>query len=183
MMLVVIAALPGILAESWVFLVGTLIQPHVGHFSPLWSAESLVLRSRSKTSCRCSPGQLRPYLLSGFRSLSVFCACAMVDGGRTVFAVIIAKQLYGGFRTKPFQPSNDWLMWCCGSLSRTDDIPKDPPHDIAAQVLALIDLIQVIFTGHTAAGQDMMRCAWHSWRKRCNAAGYLYNLALMPAVG
>lgn len=73
----------------------------------------------------------------------------------TVFAVIIAKQLYGGPGKNPFNPGDDRL---CGSayllLPGADD-KLASPHEIAATVPGFVDAINVIFTGHTSSGGDM----------------------------
>jgi electron transport complex protein RnfD len=71
----------------------------------------------------------------------------------TVFAVIIAKQLYGGLGHNPFNPA------MIGYVVLLISFPVQmtswlPPHEIAATVPAL-GCAAVIFTGHTALGADM----------------------------
>lgn len=72
----------------------------------------------------------------------------------TVFAVIIAKQLYGGLGHNPFNPA------MIGYVVLLISFPVQmtswlPPHDIAATVPGFMDALHVIFTGHTALGADM----------------------------
>ncbi|WNN69877.1 electron transport complex subunit RsxD [Kluyvera cryocrescens] len=153
MMLVVIAALPGILVQSWFFGWGTLIQLMLA-ISTAWLAESLVLRLRKQNVVQTLADNSA--LLTGLLlaiSIPPFAQWWMVVLG-TVFAVIIAKQLYGGLGQNPFNPA------MIGYVVLLISFPVQmtswlPPHDIAASVPGFIDAIQVIFTGHTAAGQDM----------------------------
>lgn len=72
----------------------------------------------------------------------------------TVFAVIIAKQLYGGLGQNPFNPA------MIGYVVLLISFPVQmtswlPPQDIAATAPGLVDALQIIFTGHTASGGDM----------------------------
>ncbi len=72
----------------------------------------------------------------------------------TVFAVIIAKQLYGGLGQNPFNPA------MIGYVVLLISFPVQmtswlPPHEIAVNIPGFIDTIQVIFSGHTASGGDM----------------------------
>lgn len=72
----------------------------------------------------------------------------------TVFAVIIAKQLYGGLGQNPFNPA------MIGYVVLLISFPVQmtswlPPHGIAVNIPGFIDAIQVIFSGHTASGGDM----------------------------
>lgn len=72
----------------------------------------------------------------------------------TVFAVIIAKQLYGGLGQNPFNPA------MIGYVVLLISFPVQmtswlPPHEIAVNIPGFIDAIQVIFSGHTTSGGDM----------------------------
>jgi electron transport complex protein RnfD len=69
----------------------------------------------------------------------------------TVFAVIIAKQLYGGLGHNPFNPA------MIGYVVLLISFPVQmtswlPPHEIAATFRALWMRCTMIFTGHTALG-------------------------------
>lgn len=72
----------------------------------------------------------------------------------TAFAVVIAKQLYGGLGHNPFNPA------MIGYVVLLISFPVQmtswlPPHEIAAQIPGFMDALQVIFSGHTASGGDM----------------------------
>ncbi len=72
----------------------------------------------------------------------------------TAFAVIIAKQLYGGLGHNPFNPA------MIGYVVLLISFPVQmtswlPPHEIAANVPGFSDALRMIFTGHTASGGDM----------------------------
>lgn len=153
MMLVVIAALPGIVVQSWFFGWGTVIQLLLAIFTALL-AESLVLRLRKQNIPRTLADNSA--LLTGLLlaiSIPPFSPWWMVVLG-TVFAVIIAKQLYGGLGQNPFNPA------MIGYVVLLISFPVQmtswlPPHDIAATTPGMMDAVQIIFTGHTVAGQDI----------------------------
>jgi electron transport complex protein RnfD len=72
----------------------------------------------------------------------------------TVFAVIIAKQLYGGLGHNPFNPA------MIGYVVLLISFPVQmtswlPPFEIAKTVPGLMDAVQIIFTGHAATGHTM----------------------------
>jgi RnfABCDGE-type electron transport complex D subunit len=160
MMLVVIAALPGILVQSWFFGWGTVIQLMLAIITA-WLAESLVLRLRKQNVVQTLADNSA--LLTGLLlaiSIPPFAPWWMVVLG-TVFAVIIAKQLYGGLGQNPFNPA------MIGYVVLLISFPVQmtswlPPHEIAASTPGFIDAVQMIFTGHTVAGQDMNALKWVS---------------------
>lgn len=72
----------------------------------------------------------------------------------TVFAVIIAKQLYGGLGQNPFNPAMiGYVVLLISFLVQMTSWL--PPHEIAVNIPGFIDTIQVIFSGHTTSGGDM----------------------------
>ncbi|BBR59106.1 MULTISPECIES: electron transport complex subunit RsxD [unclassified Klebsiella] len=153
MMLVIVAALPGILVQSWFFGWGTFIQLTLAIVAACL-AEALVLRLRRQNIARTLADNSA--LLTGLLlaiSIPPFAPWWMVVLG-TVFAVIIAKQLYGGLGQNPFNPA------MIGYVVLLISFPVQmtswlPPHGIAAVTPGFMDALQVIFTGHTTAGQDM----------------------------
>lgn len=153
MMLVIVAALPGILVQSWFFGWGTFIQLTLAIVAACL-AEALVLRLRKQSIARTLADNSA--LLTGLLlaiSIPPFAPWWMVVLG-TVFAVIIAKQLYGGLGQNPFNPA------MIGYVVLLISFPVQmtswlPPHGIAAVTPGFMDALQVIFTGHTTAGQDM----------------------------
>ncbi|WP_318356935.1 electron transport complex subunit RsxD [Enterobacter sp.] len=153
MMLVVLAAVPGIAVQSWFFGWGTLLQILLAIVSAL-AAEALVLKLRKQkvAAILADNSALLTGLLLAI-SIPSFAPWWMVVLG-TVFAVIIAKQLYGGLGHNPFNPA------MIGYVVLLISFPVQmtswlPPHDIAATVPGFMDALQVIFTGHTVSGEDM----------------------------
>ncbi|WP_395301665.1 electron transport complex subunit RsxD [Enterobacter mori] len=153
MMLVCLAALPGIAVQFWFFGWGTLFQLVLGCASAL-VAEAFVLKLRKMPVSRILADNSA--LLTGLLlaiSIPPFAPWWMVVLG-TVFAVIIAKQLYGGLGHNPFNPA------MIGYVVLLISFPVQmtswlPPHEIAATVPGFMDALHVIFTGHTALGADM----------------------------
>lgn len=153
MMLVLIAALPGIATQLWFFGWGTLFQIILAAVSAL-AAEAAVLQLRKQPIAAILKDNSA--LLTGLLlavSIPPLAPWGMVVLG-TVFAVIIAKQLYGGLGQNPFNPA------MIGYVVLLISFPVQmtswlPPHDIAATAPGLLDALQVIFTGHTASGGDM----------------------------
>ncbi len=95
MLLVLLAAIPGIATQLWFFGWGTLVQIILAVISAL-SAEALVLKLRNQPIAAILKDNSA--LLTGLLlavSIPPLAPWWMVVLG-TVFAVIIAKQLYGG---------------------------------------------------------------------------------------
>jgi len=153
MLLVTLATIPGIAAQLWFFGWGTLIQLILAIVSALL-AEGLVLklRKQSVSTVLADNSALLTGLLLAI-SIPSFAQWWMVVLG-TVFAVIIAKQLYGGLGHNPFNPA------MIGYVVLLISFPVQmtswlPPHDIARTVPGLLDALQVIFTGHSTTGATM----------------------------
>ncbi|MBK0077737.1 electron transport complex subunit RsxD [Kosakonia sp. S58] len=153
MLLVTLATIPGITAQLWFFGWGTLIQLILAIVSALL-AEGLVLklRKQSVSTILADNSALLTGLLLAI-SIPSFAPWWMVVLG-TVFAVIIAKQLYGGLGHNPFNPA------MIGYVVLLISFPVQmtswlPPHDIARTVPGLLDALQVIFTGHSTTGATM----------------------------
>ncbi|WP_410750559.1 electron transport complex subunit RsxD [Citrobacter sp. U14242] len=153
MMWVLIAALPGIAAQLWFFGWGTLFQIALASASAI-AAEAGVLKLRKQpvaATLKDNSALLTGLLLAV--SIPPLAPWWMVILG-TVFAVIIAKQLYGGLGQNPFNPA------MIGYVVLLISFPVQmtswlPPHEIAATSPGFFDALNVIFTGHTAVGGDM----------------------------
>ena len=153
MLLVLIAALPGIAAQLWFFGWGTLLQIVLASASAI-AAEASVLKLRKQpvvAILKDNSALLTGLLLAV--SIPPLAPWWMVVLG-TVFAVIIAKQLYGGLGQNPFNPA------MIGYVVLLISFPVQmtswlPPHEIAATVPGFFDALNVIFTGHTVGGSDM----------------------------
>ncbi|MDO8233231.1 electron transport complex subunit RsxD [Citrobacter werkmanii] len=153
MMLVLLAALPGIVAQLWFFGWGTLLQIVLAAISAI-AAEAAVLKLRKQPIApilKDNSALLTGLLLAV--SIPPLAPWWMVVLG-TVFAVIIAKQLYGGLGQNPFNPA------MIGYVVLLISFPVQmtswlPPQEIAATVPGFFDALNVIFNGHTASGSDM----------------------------
>lgn len=153
MLLVLLAAVPGIAVQLWFFGWGTLFQIVLASASALL-AEAAVLRLRKQpvvAALRDNSALLTGLLLAV--SIPPLAPWWMVILG-TVFAVVIAKQLYGGLGQNPFNPA------MIGYVVLLISFPVQmtswlPPQNIAATTPGLVDALQIIFTGHTASGGDM----------------------------
>lgn len=150
MMLVCLATLPGIAVQWFYFGWGTLVQAALAIASAL-AAEALVLRLRKlKLGAQLGDNSaLLTGLLLGI-SLPPLAPWWMVILG-TVFAVIIAKQLYGGLGNNPFNPAmiGYVVLLIAFPVQMTSWLP---PQEIAASAPGLADTLRVIFTGHTGSG-------------------------------
>lgn len=153
MLIVLLAAMPGIAAQWWFFGWGTLFQIVLASASALL-AEAAVLRLRKQpvTPVLKDNSALLTGLLLAV-SIPPLAPWWMVILG-TVFAVIIAKQLYGGLGQNPFNPAmiGYVVLLISFPVQMTNWLP---PHAIAATTPGFMDALQVIFTGHTASGSDM----------------------------
>lgn len=153
MLLVVLATVPGIAAQLWFFGWGTLLQIILACMSAL-AAEALVLRLRKQHvgAILADNSALLTGLLLAV-SVPPFTPWWMVVLG-TVFAVIIAKQLYGGLGHNPFNPA------MIGYVVLLISFPVQmtswlPPFEIAKTVPGLMDAVQIIFTGHADTGHTI----------------------------
>lgn len=153
MLLVLLAAAPGIAVQWWFFGWGTLLQIVLASASALL-AEAAVLRLRKQpvlAILKDNSALLTGLLLAV--SIPPLAPWWMVILG-TIFAVIVAKQLYGGLGQNPFNPA------MIGYVVLLISFPVQmtswlPPQDIATTTPGLLDALQIIFTGHTAGGSDM----------------------------
>nr|WP_318381861.1 electron transport complex subunit RsxD [uncultured Enterobacter sp.] len=153
MLLVLLAAVPGIAVQCWFFGWGTLLQILLAAASAL-AAEAVILKLRKQnvTAILADNSALLTGLLLAI-SIPPFAPWWMVVLG-TLFAVIIAKQLYGGLGHNPFNPA------MIGYVVLLISFPVQmtswlPPQEIAAHVPGFMDAVQVIFSGHTTSGGDM----------------------------
>ncbi|WES66346.1 electron transport complex subunit RsxD [Superficieibacter sp. HKU1] len=153
MMLVLLATLPGIATQLCFFGWGTLIQLILASVSA-WGAEAIVLKLR-KQSVGSILTDNSAWLTGVLLAISIppLAPWWMVVLG-TVFAIIIAKQLYGGLGHNPFNPA------MIGYVVLLISFPVQmtswlPPQDIAARTPDIVEVLQIIFSGHTATGTDM----------------------------
>ncbi|QNK08822.1 electron transport complex subunit RsxD [Enterobacter sp. JUb54] len=153
MLLVLLATVPGLVVQTWFFGWGTAIQLILAALTA-WGTEAGILKLRKQniaTTLADNSALLTGLLLA--ISIPPLAPWWMVVLG-TAFAIIIAKQLYGGLGHNPFNPA------MIGYVVLLISFPVQmtswlPPHDIAATIPGFTDALQVIFTGHTASGGDI----------------------------
>ncbi|ELY7489343.1 electron transport complex subunit RsxD [Cronobacter turicensis] len=153
MMLVTLATVPGIAVQWYFFGYGSLMQILLAIVSAL-ASEALVVRMR-KLPLKSHLGD-NSALLTGLLlgvSIPPLAPWWMVVLG-TVFAVIIAKQLYGGLGHNPFNPAmiGYVVLLISFPVQMTNWLP---PQQIAATAPGFLDALQVIFHGVTASGDTM----------------------------
>ncbi|AFU98687.1 electron transport complex subunit RsxD [Simiduia agarivorans] len=104
MLTVCLATLPGLLAMTWFFGVGPIINVVLaGLYAMLWEALVLRLRKRPVGFFLRDGSALLTGILLGL-ALPPYCPWWLILIG-TGFAVAIAKQLYGGLGQNPFNPA------------------------------------------------------------------------------
>ena len=153
MLLVILACLPGFLAQTWFFGWGTLIQTLLALVTAL-GCEALVLRLRGRP--------VKPALLDGSAALTAVLIglslppllpwWMLVLG--TAFAIIIAKHLYGGLGQNLFNPAMVAyvLLLVSFPVQMTSWLP---PSSIAAYGVDFGDAVSVIFTGFSLDGYSL----------------------------
>jgi len=151
MMLVCLATVPGIITQWYWFGSGTLIQVLLGIAAALF-AEALVLQLRKKSprAYLKDNSALLTGLLLGI-SIPPIAPWWMVVLG-TVFAIIIAKQLYGGLGHNPFNPAmiGYVVLLIAFPVQMTTWLP---PNTLAAIAPGPLDSLNLIFHGITSSGQ------------------------------
>ena len=155
MLLVLLAALPGMAAQWYFFGYGNLIQVALAALTA-WGTEAAILHLR-KQPVLANLGDhsaLLTALLLGV-SLPPLAPWWLIVIG-TAFAIIIAKQLYGGLGQNPFNPAmiGYVVLLISFPVQMTSWLPPD-----ALQVVkpGLLDSLSMIFTGHTLAGDNMQQ--------------------------
>ncbi len=153
MLLVILACLPGFLAQTWFFSWGTLIQTLLALVTAL-GCEALVLRLRGRP--------VKPALLDGSAALTAVLIglslppllpwWMLVLG--TAFAIIIAKHLYGGLGQNLFNPAMVAYVLLLVSFP-VQMSSWLPPSSIAAYGVDFGDAVSVIFTGFSLDGYSL----------------------------
>lgn len=153
MLWVMLACIPGIAAQIWFFGYGVLIQVALAAIVAL-AAEGaiLTLRKLPVRSRLADNSALLTALLLGI-SLPPLAPWWMIVIG-TFFAIVIAKQLYGGLGQNPFNPA------MVGYVVLLISFPVQmtswlPPDELRATALSLHDTLLAIFSGHTSQGATL----------------------------
>ncbi|CAK9884920.1 MAG: Electron transport complex subunit RsxD [Candidatus Erwinia impunctatus] len=155
MLLVILAMFPGIAVQYFFFGWGTLIQIAIASVVAIVS-EAAILRLRRQPlagTLRDNSALLTALLLAvSIPSLAPW--WVVVIG--TSFAVIIAKQIYGGLGQNPFNPA------MVGYVVLLISFPVQmtswlPPESLQAIPTGFSDTLRVIFQGHTLQGDNLQQ--------------------------
>ncbi|OON40421.1 electron transport complex subunit RsxD [Izhakiella australiensis] len=153
MLLVLIAAIPGIAAQWYYFGWGNLIQVAIAIVTAL-AAEGLALKLRNSPVLPSwsDYSAVLTALLLGISIPSLAPWWMVVIG--TAFAIIIAKQLYGGLGQNPFNPA------MIGYVVLLISFPVQmtswlPPTELQASSAGFVDSLAVIFSGHSLSGESL----------------------------
>lgn len=153
MLWVILACVPGIVAQTLFFGFGTLIQIALASVTALAAeAVTLSLRKFAVRTTLADQSALLTAILLGV-SLPPLTPWWMVVLA-TFFAIVIAKQLYGGLGNNPFNPA------MVGYVVLLISFPVQmtswlPPTALQVTPVTFVDALQMIFTGQTAAGSHI----------------------------
>ncbi|QTF08353.1 electron transport complex subunit RsxD [Brenneria izadpanahii] len=155
MLLVIVACVPGILAQYYFFGYGNLIQVFLAAVTAI-AAESVTLSLR-KFNVRVNLAD-NSALLTGILlaiSLPPLAPWWMVVMG-TAFAIVIAKQLYGGLGQNPFNPA------MIGYVVLLISFPVQmtswlPPASLQSIPIGFYDTLLTIVSGHTPSGHSVQQ--------------------------
>jgi len=150
MLEVILALIPGTLAMIWYFGWGILINLILaGLFAVLTETVALKLRGRPALPALRDLSALVTALLFALAVPPILSWWLTLLG--MVFAIGVAKQLYGGLGYNPFNPAMAGYVFLLVSypLAMTSWLP---PHMLAEQALGFIDSVRLIFTGTPPAG-------------------------------
>lgn len=146
MLWVMLACVPGIAVQVWFFGYGSLVQTALAMVTALIAeAAVLALRQQPVKSRLADNSALLTALLLGI-SLPPLAPWWMIVIG-TLFAIVIAKQLYGGLGQNPFNPA------MVGYVVLLISFPVQmtswlPPATLSTSILSLQETLQAIFSGH-----------------------------------
>ncbi|MCU5772289.1 electron transport complex subunit RsxD [Erwiniaceae bacterium BAC15a-03b] len=153
MLLVLLAAIPGMAAQWYYFGCGNLIQVALAAIVAL-STEGLILKLR-KQPLAANLGDNSALLTALLLGISIppLAPWWLIVLG-TVFAVVIAKQLYGGLGQNPFNPAmiGYVVLLISFPVQMTSWLPPDSLQSITP---GFMDSVSMIFTHHTLAGETM----------------------------
>ncbi|ARA76475.1 electron transporter RnfD [Pectobacterium brasiliense] len=155
MLLVILACLPGMLAQYYFFGYGNLIQVGLASATALIAeGVTLSLRKFAVRTTLADNSALLTAVLLGI-SLPPLAPWWMVVMA-TVFAIIIAKQLYGGLGQNPFNPAmiGYVVLLISFPVQMTSWLPPAPLQTIP---VGFHDALVIIFTGHTSDGYTMQQ--------------------------
>ncbi|MDC9592390.1 electron transport complex subunit RsxD [Xenorhabdus sp. IM139775] len=152
---VVLAAIPGIVIQTYFFGYGTLFQILLAVITALLAeSAAIALKKQLILPYLKDNSALVTGLLLGI-SLPPLAPWWLIVLG-TFFAVIIAKHLYGGLGQNPFNPAmvGYVVLLISFPIQMTSWMP---PESLQAYTLTPWDSLMVIFTGHTPEGSTLLQ--------------------------
>lgn len=155
MLLVVLAALPGMAAQWYFFGSGFLIQVMLAIATALLTEAAILrLRHSAVKPVLADNSALLTALLLGI-SLPPLAPWWLIVLG-TLFAILIAKQLYGGLGQNPFNPAmvGYVVLLISFPVQMTSWLPPDALQAVKPD---LMDSLSMVFRGHTLAGDTMQQ--------------------------
>ncbi|MTC59052.1 electron transport complex subunit RsxD [Providencia rustigianii] len=147
---VLLAAIPGIAVQTYFFGVGTLYQIALAMTTAaLTEAISIRLRKQPVLPVLKDNSAIVTALLLGV-SLPPLSPWWLIVLG-TIFAIIIAKQCYGGLGQNPFNPAmvGYVVLLISFPVQMTNWLP---PQELQQLHISGLDSLAVIFSGHTSTG-------------------------------
>lgn len=155
MLWVMLACIPGILAQLYWFGPGILIQISLALITAfICELLTFEMRGRHNDPAITDNSGLLCGLLLAVSIPSLAPWWVIVSG--TAFSVIIAKQLYGGLGHNMFNPAMVGYIFLLISFP----IPMTSwpaPTDFAVESMSLMDSFYMVFTGYTSAGFDLQQ--------------------------
>lgn len=155
MLLVMIAAVPGMAAQWYYFGWGNLIQVLIAAIAAI-GAEAAILRLRKLPLANTlkDNSALLTALLLGISIPSLAPWWVIVIG--TLFAVVISKQLYGGLGQNPFNPAmvGYVVLLISFPVQMTSWLPPDSLQGVTP---SFADTLSMIFHFHTLDGHTMQQ--------------------------
>ncbi|MFC3120567.1 electron transport complex subunit RsxD [Agaribacter flavus] len=153
MRIVMLACVPGILAQTWFFGFGILIQIVICVLSAVL-AESVIVELRKKNTERV----VKDYSAALTGLLLAICLPPLAPWWIAVigssFAIVIVKQLYGGLGYNLFNPAMAAYVMLLISFP-VEMTSWLPPTSLSEQNYSLWDAIHTVFTGFTANGYSV----------------------------
>lgn len=154
---VMVCLLPGFIAQSYYFGIGTLVQVLLASSAALATETATqLLRGRSPAAALADNSALVTGVLLGLALPAYAPWWAAVIGG--VFAIAVVKQLYGGLGNNLFNPAMAAyvLLLVSFPVTMTSWIP---PKSLLAESLSVSDGLRLIFTGFTSDGFSLLQIA------------------------
>ncbi|MFI8416404.1 electron transport complex subunit RsxD [Serratia sp. NPDC078593] len=153
MLWVMLACIPGLAAQVVFFGYGSLVQIALAMATALLAESAILAIRKQPVRARLADNSaLLTAILLGI-SLPPLAPWWMIVIG-TAFAIVIAKQLYGGLGQNPFNPA------MVGYVVLLISFPVQmtswlPPDELRATALSIPDVMLTIFTGHTTQGTPL----------------------------